>query len=170
MKALPSAEVPDWSREQKRFFEWAPSKSLIASIRAYQHHASKRHLWSPWLRRCAVLRHRFWQVVTGADIPVNTSIAGGFVMIHPNGVVVHPASQIGPNCMLFQQVTLAGGEHAAPILQGHVDVGAGAKLIGDITLGKHVAVGANAVVLTDVPDHATAVGIPARIIRRREMP
>ncbi len=53
-----------------------------------------------------------------------------------------------------------------PTLEGHVDVGAGAKIIGQLRIGKHAKIGANAVVLTDVPAGATAVGIPARIIRR----
>lgn len=75
--SIPSADVPDWSREAKPFFAWAPGKSLLASIRAYQRHAGSRWPGSVLLRKLAVLRHRFWSVVTGADIPVNTKIGGG---------------------------------------------------------------------------------------------
>jgi serine O-acetyltransferase len=110
--------------------------------------------------------HRFWSVVAGADIPLNTQIGGGLLLPHPNGIVVHPDVRIGPNCLLFQQVTIgsAGKDGGVPTLGGHVDVGAGAKVLGRIVIGDDVRIGANAVVLTDVPAGATAVGIPARVL------
>ena len=86
---------------------------------------------------------------------------------HPNGIVIHPEAVIGFNCLFFQQVTIGmGSKPGLPILGGDVEVGAGAKILGGIRIGDHVKIGANAVVLTDVPDGATAVGIPARIIPR----
>jgi serine O-acetyltransferase len=158
-----SAETPDWSRERKGFFEWAPSRALIASIRAYQRYAGSRGAWAALLRRVAVFRHRWWSVVTGADIPLNCRLGGGLLMPHPNGIVIHPDAEIGPNCLLFQQVTIGTREGGAPKIGGHVDVGAGAKIIGRVTIGQHAKIGANCVVLDDVPPGATAVGIPARI-------
>ena len=65
-------------------------------------------------------------------------------------------------------MTLAAGETGSPRLGGHVDIGAGAKILGDVTIGDHAAIGANAVVLTDVPAYHTAVGIPARILPPRK--
>jgi serine O-acetyltransferase len=85
-------------------------------------------------------------------------------MPHPNGIVIHPAAEIGPNCLLFQQVTIGTRGGGVPRIQGHVDIGAGAKIIGDVTVGRHAKIGANSVVLTDVPAGATAVGVPARIV------
>ena len=85
---------------------------------------------------------------------------------HPNGIVIHPDAEIGPNCLLFQQVTLGVGDEGAPKIGGHVDIGAGAKVLGPVVVGRHARIGANAVVLTDVPAEATAVGVPARIIRK----
>ena len=87
---------------------------------------------------------------------------------HPNGVVIHPAVRIGPNCMIFQQVTLGVGGplDGAPQVGGHVDIGAGAKLLGGIVIGDHARIGANAVVLDHVPADCTAVGIPARVVGR----
>lgn len=159
-----SSTVPDWSREYKRPGEWNPGKSLLASIRAYQKHRGNRHLLAPLFRHWAVLRHRFWSAVSGADIPLNSQIDGGLLLPHPNGVVIHPAAKIGPNCLLFQQVTLGTrGGTEAPVLEGHVDVGAGAKLLGGIRVGAHAQIGANSVVLQDVPSGKTAVGTPARI-------
>ena len=102
--------------------------------------------------------------MTGADIPINTRIGGGLLLPHPNGIVIHPSVVIGPNCLIFQQVTLGMAHGGVPTLGGHVDVGAGAKVIGRVRLGDHSNVGANAVVTIDVPEGATAVGVPARIV------
>jgi serine O-acetyltransferase len=138
---------------------------LLASIRAYQRHRESAGVWARIGRALAVLRHRFWSVVTACEIPINTRIAGGLRMPHPNGIVLHPDSIIGPNCLLMQQVTLGVGRRpGTPRLGGHVDVGAGARILGGVVIGDHARIGANAVVLTDVPAGATAVGVPARII------
>jgi serine O-acetyltransferase len=111
------------------------------------------------------MSHRFWSVVTGADIPLNSSIGGGLLMPHPNGIVIFPGVEIGPNCLLFQQVTIGYAGDGVPRLGGHVDVGAGAKIIGRVTIGDHAKIGANAVVIGDIPQGATAVGVPARIVK-----
>ncbi len=156
-----SAEIPDWSREAKKLFAWSPSRSLLASIRSYQRYSGSRLPWYVLLRKWAVLRHRLWSVVTGADIPVDTLIGGGLLMPHPNGTVVHPWVQLGPNCLIFQQVTIGNrGANLPPVIGGHVDIGAGAKIIGAVTIGNHVLIGVNAVVICDVPDGCTAVGNP----------
>ena len=117
------------------------------------------------MAKLAALRHRFWSMVTGADIPLNTQrIAGGLLLPHPTGVVVHPDAQIGPNCLLFQQVTLGTGPRpGTPRIGGHVDIGAGAKVLGGISIGDHAVIGANAVVVTDVPAWCVATGVPATI-------
>jgi serine O-acetyltransferase len=165
-----SAELADWARERKRFWEWAPSRSLLASLRAYQRHATARAPWSVFLKRLCVVRHRFWSAVTGADIPLNSRIGGGLVMIHPNGIVIHPRAVIGPNCKIFQQVTIGTADSEdVPTLGANVEIGAGARLLGGIVIGEHARIGANAVVLTDVPAGATAVGVPARIARIRPL-
>ena len=156
-----SATEPDWSREASRKGAWEPAKFLLASLRDYQR---ARERGSRLGARWATLRHRFWSAVTGADIPLNCKIAGGLLIPHPNGIVIHPDSEIGPNCLLFQQVTIGSTEAGIPRLGGHVDVGAGARIIGPVTIGDHARIGANAVVTTDVPPGATAVGIPARIV------
>lgn len=157
-----SSTEPDWQRETLKFGEWSPSKRLLGSIRDYEKWRTAGALRAPF-RWWAVLRHRAWSVATGADIPLNCTISGGLRLPHPNGVVIHPQARIGPNCLIFQQVTLGTVESGGvPVIGGHVDIGAGAKLLGAITVGDHAVIGANAVVLQDVPAHYVAVGIPAR--------
>lgn len=163
-KASVSADEPDWSRERKGMLEWSPSRALLASIRDYQRHSKARRWWTAVPRAFAVLRHRWWSVVTGADVPLNCRLGGGLLMPHPNGIVIHPEAELGPNCLVFQQVTIGTRDEGAPRIEGHVDIGAGAKIIGALTIGRHARIGANSVVLEDVPAGATAVGVPARIV------
>lgn len=167
VRANISADIPDWSREAKHFWAWHPSRSLLASLRAYDR--ARRGLGPQHIvtRVIAVLRHRFWSAVTGADIPLGCQIDGGLLMPHPNGIVIHPDAKVGPNCLLMQQVTLGtgGALEGAPVLAGRVDIGAGAKVLGGVKLGAHCVVGANSVVLQDVPSNATAVGVPVRILQ-----
>lgn len=160
-----SAETPDWEREKKQPGTWDPGRSLLAAIRDYQRLCAARGSWN-WLpRKIAVIRHRWWSAVTGADIPLNCSIGGGLLIPHPNGIVLHPDVRIGPNCLLFQQVIIGAGPSGVPTVGGHVDIGAGAKIIGKITVHDHAVIGANAVVTRDVPRGATVGGVPARVIR-----
>ncbi|PSB03069.1 serine O-acetyltransferase [Merismopedia glauca] len=154
-----SATEPDWSREQLENW-WQPSRQLLKAIRKYQKWHNSEGILAKLLKRAYVIPYRFWSIVSGADIPLNCQIAGGLKLTHPNGVVIHPKASIGPNCLILQQVTIVAGVN----IGGHVDLGAGAKIIRPVTIGDHAKVGANAVVLCDVPSGATAVGIPAKII------
>lgn len=162
--AIVSATDPDPSRERLTRF-WQPSRRLLHCIRTYQACRNRRGLAAGLRRRSAVVAHRFWSVVTGADIPLNSEIGEGLLIPHPNGIVIHPGARIGPNCLIFQQVTIGtGGKPGLPVIGGHVDIGAGAKILGPVTIGDHAKIGANAVVVADVPAGTTAVGIPARIV------
>lgn len=156
-----SSDEPDWSRERPAIGSWDPSRSLLRSIRSYQGASGPLGFLK---RRVAVLRHRVWSVVTGADIPINSMIGGGLLLPHPNGIVIHPHAQIGVNCLIFQQVTIGATQHGVPTIGGHVDIGAGAKLIGPIKVGDHARIGANAVVRIDVPAHGTYVAPPGRLL------
>jgi serine O-acetyltransferase len=159
-----SATEPDWSREHKALFSWMPSRSLLASLRAYQYWRDSPLPWAPVFKKWAVLRHRFWSVVTGAEIPLNCRIGGGLLMPHPNGIVIHPDAEIGPNCLILQQVTVGATSRGVPRLGGHVDVGAGAKILGPIQVGNEARIGANTLVIRDVPARATMVTAPAEVL------
>jgi serine O-acetyltransferase len=159
-----SSTEADWSREKIVIGCYEPGKYLLSALRCYQRLNMKKGLLARLAALFQVLLHRFWSAVCGADIPLDSEIGGGLLIPHPNGIVIHPQARIGPNCLIFQQVTIgAGSETGLPVIDGHVDIGAGAKIIGGVHIGAHARIGANAVVLEDVPGCSTAVGIPARI-------
>jgi serine O-acetyltransferase len=159
-----SSEIPDWSCEQPRQF-WDPSRKLLRTIRRYQYWNIKGGSFAGLICKWLVLHHRFWSVMTGADIPLNCNIGGGLLIPHPNGIVIHPMAKIGVNCLILSQVTIGTRDKFGhPELGGHVEIGAGAKIIGAVRIGAHARIGANAVVLADVPAGATVVGVPARVV------
>jgi len=79
-------------------------------------------------------------------------------MPHPNGIVIHPNAEIGPNCLIFQQVTIGSNGRGIPKIQGHVDIGAGAKILGKVIVKKHALIGANAVVTKNVEESKVVTG------------
>ena len=112
-------------------------------------------------------------VIFGIEVSPRVSIGGGLFLPHTVGTVLG-ASQIGENCTIMQGVTLGASDtdlgftaSQRPIIGSHVIIGAGAKVIGGVTVGDHARIGANAVVLQDVPAYALAVGVPAVIKTRR---
>ena len=110
--------------------------------------------------------------LTGIEIHPAALIGPGCFIDHGMGVVIGETTEIGKDATLYQGVTLGGtGTEPGkrhPTLGDHVVVGAGAKVLGAIVIGNHVRVGANSVVLRSIPEHTTVVGIPGRVIRRRE--
>jgi serine O-acetyltransferase len=94
----------------------------------------------------------------------------GLVLIHSTGVVINGAVRGGADVSIEHQVTIGAERRATPVIGDGVFLGAGAKVIGAVTIGRGARIGANAVVVSDVPADATAVGIPARIVRQRPGP
>ncbi len=91
----------------------------------------------------------------------------GFVLIHSQGVVINGSVRGGSRVYVEHQVTIGAEQDVSPVLGDDVFLGAGAKVIGSVRIGSRARVGANAVVVHDVPEGATVVGIPARIVRMR---
>jgi len=108
---------------------------------------------------------------TGIEIHPGAVIGKGLFIDHGMGVVIGETAVIGDNCLLYQGVTLGGtGKDKGkrhPTLGNNVLVGAGAKVLGPFTVGNNVKIAANAVVLNAIPDDCTAVGVPARVVRRK---
>src|SRR3990172_6579257 len=134
-------------------------------------HRSAHWLWEkgvPLLPRVISHISRF---LTGIEIHPGAAIGAGFFIDHGMGVVIGETTIIGDNVTLFQGVTLGGtGKEKGkrhPTLGSHVVVGTGAKILGAISIGDHVKIGANSVVLRSVPAHSTVVGIPAKTIKEK---
>lgn len=111
-------------------------------------------------------------LVFGLEVPARLTIGGGLVLPHTIGTILG-ARAIGDNVTIFHQVTLGAttadfgyDPSSRPVVEDDVTIGAGAKVLGNVVLGKGCSIGANAVVLHSVPPGATAVGVPARIIER----
>ena len=108
----------------------------------------------------------------GIELPCETVLGDRFVIEHVGGIVISGDAVFGDDCVVRNGVTV-GLRHrlqrGSPVLGNRVDIGAGAKLLGPIRIGDDVAIGANAVVLCDVPDGCVAVGVPARVQARRRL-
>ena len=108
--------------------------------------------------------------ITGIEIHPGAKIGKGLVIDHGTGVVIGETAEIGDNCTLYQGVTLGGtGKDTGkrhPTLGNNVMIGAGAKVLGPFRIGDNAKIAAGAVVLEEIPANATAVGIPARVVRR----
>lgn len=124
-----------------------------------------------WVWRIPVIPRlisTFSRFLTGIDIHPGATIGRRFFIDHGMGVVIGETTEIGDDVLLYQGVTLGGTsskqEKRHPTLKRGVVVGAGAKVLGNITLGNYSKVGAGSVVVNDVPDHATVVGIPGRVV------
>lgn len=124
-----------------------------------------------WLPPLGLALKQINHVITGADIAWQASIGPGLALFHPTGVVIGPFCQLGSNVAVQQGVTLGGdggpeaGNGESPTIGDSVLLGAGCRVIGKVVVGAHARIGANAVVLQDVPEGATVVGVPARIVR-----
>ncbi len=110
----------------------------------------------------ALLPHWLNKWLNGCVIGVKAQFGPGFVLVHPIGVVINSAVRGGSNVWLESSVVIGDNRGGVPVLGDEVFVGSGAKIIGGLHIGDGARVGANAVVLHDVPAGATAVGIPAR--------
>ncbi|MFA4948867.1 MAG: serine acetyltransferase [Candidatus Krumholzibacteriia bacterium] len=105
--------------------------------------------------------------MTGAIIGYEAEFGPGLIILHSLGLVINKAVRGGVNVVLEGAVTLGAEKGISPVLGDHVFVGTGAKVLGGVRVGNRVRIGANAVVVRDVPDDATAVGVPARVVRVR---
>lgn len=118
-----------------------------------------------WLYR---VMYRYCRNLYGIELPYSAIIGRRVIIEHQSGIVIHGNSVLGDDCVVRQGCTLGSrtitDPFAAPRLGRQVSLGAGAKILGAVTIGDHAQIGANAVVLCDVPAGATAVGVPARVI------
>ncbi|MGA2564250.1 MAG: serine acetyltransferase [Steroidobacteraceae bacterium] len=106
---------------------------------------------------------KFIQIVTGIELPCEAQIGRNFVIDHFGGIIISGYARFGDNCRIRNGVVVGlqrVDEPCAPVVGDNVDIGAGAKILGRITIGNNVVIGANAVVIRDVPDNCLVVGVP----------
>jgi serine O-acetyltransferase len=106
------------------------------------------------------------QILTGVELPCEAEVGANFTIDHFGGIIVSGFAKFGNNCRIRDGVVIGLrriDDKRAPVLGDNVDIGSGAKLLGAIRIGNNVLIGANAVVLCDVPDDSIAVGVPATV-------
>ena len=117
------------------------------------------------------LLYKLIQIVTGIELPCEVPVGANFRIDHFGDIIVSGYASFGDNCVLRNGVTIGLKnieEKAAPRIGNNVNIGAGAKILGNITIGNNVDIVANAVVISTVPNNAIAVGVPAKIILKKE--
>ena len=128
-------------------------------------HSFHRH-HMPFIARCISQWSRFW---TGIEIHPGATIGRRLVIDHGMGIVIGETAEIGDDCLIYHGVTLGGtGKDQGkrhPTIGNNVLISTGAKVLGPFKVGDGARIAANAVVLTEVPENATAVGIPAQVVR-----
>lgn len=146
-------------------------KKLLAAIARYQRHRGRKGVLSRLICLRGKLGHTFWSVLGACDISRDARIDPSTRFPHLTGIVIHRDSVVKPGCLIMQQVTLGQtADGGVPIVEEGAYLGAGARVLGPVRIGSGARIGANAVVLQDVPPGATAVGVPARIVRQRVLP
>ncbi|WP_122645949.1 serine O-acetyltransferase EpsC [Enterococcus mediterraneensis] len=137
-------------------------------------HALFWHRWSHFLYRhhwylLAKMNAQFWRFITGIEIHPGAEIGEGVFIDHGMGVVIGETAVIEDDVVLFHGVTLGGtGKHTGkrhPTVKKGAMLSTNVQILGPITIGENAKIGASAVVLQDVPANATAVGIPAKVVR-----
>jgi serine O-acetyltransferase len=114
------------------------------------------------------LAYRIVETLTGISIPKSAEIGPGLKIYHFGNIFIHKDAKLGANCVLRQGVTI-GNRHdngPVPTLEDNVELGAYAQILGGVKIGKGAKIGAMSVVLCDVPEGATAIGIPAKVIQK----
>lgn len=163
------------SRDLARFAKYLSWKGvrpwLPLERNAMTFHRIAHALYSWGYAGPALLTSQLLRLVSGIDIHPGATIASDAMFIHGQGAVIGAQSIIGSNVHIFQQVTLGVKSldvEGMPTIESDVILSAGCKILGPIRIGANAIIGANAVVLNDIPPNAIAVGVPAKIVRFRE--
>lgn len=164
----------DLIREDWRTHERDPWRQGLWVMAVYRFGCWRYSIHPRWLRLPFSFLYRVLkllsQILTGIDLPCEAKVGRRLCIEHFGGIIVSGDTVIGDDVIIRNGVTIGlkrTGERGAPVIGNRVDIGAGAKILGNIRIGDDVVIGANAVVLTDVPANSLAVGIPARILARR---
>jgi len=172
-----------------RLLRLALFENISEDWRTYDRQLSRQGLWAMavyrfgrwrytirwrWLRMPFSFFYKllkpFSEVLTGIELPCEATLGRRFRIDHFGGIVISGDAVFGDDCVIRNGVTVGlryAGQRGVPTVGNRVDIGAGAKILGPIQIGDDVLIGANAVVLIDVPSGSIAVGVPARVLPRK---
>ncbi|MBR5946128.1 serine acetyltransferase [bacterium] len=149
--------------------------SLHVSL-VYRYGHFVRRFWPPFnwifLIPYAILT-MIMRIIYNCSLPSKATIGPGIILLHTGAIYIHPATKIGANCVIGAQVVIGQSkmdDTRVPTIGNNVFIGAGAKIIGPITVGDNTIIGANAVVLKDTPKYSTMVGVPAKAVKIAKNP
>lgn len=164
-------------REDYRTYEGKISSQGLWVMTVYRFGRWRYTVRPAFLRKPLSFAYRFLktvsQVAAGIDLPCEAIVGRRFRIDHFGGVIISGDAVLGDDVTVRNGVTIGlkrRDDPGSPVIGNRVDIGAGAKLLGRIRIGDDVVIGANAVVITDVPSNSIAVGVPARILPRRDTP
>ncbi len=136
-------------------------------------HRIAHWLWTRRLKLLARVISHISRFLTGVEIHPGARIGKGFFIDHGMGIVIGETAEIGDNVTLYQGVTLGGTTASKgkrhPTIGSNVTIGAGAKVLGALTVGSETKIGANSVVIMDAPSNSTVVGVPAKVVFKEEV-
>ena len=172
-KMLINSIITDVKAKARWRYQDAGWKSMLKTLAADGTSAMIFYRLMQWAHRyrivpLAMVFNKLNAVMCNCIIGRGAEFGPGFALLHSTGTVINAQVRGGQNIYLEHQVTIGAEGRQAPSLGNDIFVGAGAKIIGSVTIGDGARIGANAVVVHDVPPHCTVVGIPARIVRRRD--
>ena len=159
----------DWRTHDRQLFRQGLWVIAVYRFGRWRYQIRRRWMRMPFSAAYRIL----WllvEILTGIELPCEAIVGRRFRIDHFGGIIISGDAVFGDDCVIRNGVTVGlrnTGERGSPVIGNRVDVGAGAKILGSIRIGDDVAIGANAVVLTDVPPHSIAVGIPARVLPRK---
>jgi serine O-acetyltransferase len=161
----------DWHTYQRDITRQGFWVMLVYRFGRWRYTIKSRWIRLPFSFLYKVL-YLFIQIITGIELPCEVKVGRHFTIEHFGGIVVSGDASFGDDVIIRNGVTVGlrhTGVRGSPIIGNRVDIGAGAKLLGPIQIGDDVAIGANAVVIKDVPANSIAVGVPARIIQKKSL-
>jgi serine O-acetyltransferase len=167
----------DHLREDWHTYDRRLSRQGLWAMAVYRFGRWRYGIGPRWLRLPFSFLYKFLQkvveIVAGIELPCEATLGRRCRIDHFGGIVISGDATFGDDCIIRNGVTVGlrnTGQRGAPVIGNRVDIGAGAKILGSIHVGDDVVIGANAVVIRDVPANSIAVGIPARVLPRKSTP
>ena len=159
----------DWRTHERQLLRQGLWVMAVYRFGRWRYRIRQRWIRAPFSAIYKLLK-LLSEILTGIDLPCEAIVGRRFRIDHFGGIIISGDTVFGEDCVVRNGVTVGlrhGGKRGSPVIGSRVDIGAGAKILGPIRIGDDVAIGANAVVLIDVPPNSVAVGVPARVLPRK---